>query len=145
MIGYGILLVASTAIISYLGSSNDNFNWYKKAPLTPPNWVFGVIWPILWILLAIGIELFFNNAKTKALFATILIINLIFVASWTWAFSYMRNLELSSMIIMISAISSIMLCIVCWYIYKPTLYFILPYTLWLCFATYLNLYSALNN
>ena len=38
--------------------------WYqklKKAPWTPPNYVFGVVWTILYLLMAISAYLIFIN------------------------------------------------------------------------------------
>ena len=41
-------------------------NWYRKlnrSPLSPPDWVFGVVWPILYCLMTISLLLVWSNKK----------------------------------------------------------------------------------
>ena len=45
-------------------------NWYKnlnKSKLTPPSWVFGVVWPILYILLSVFFILLLKDEKCKGM------------------------------------------------------------------------------
>jgi len=48
----------------------ENRDWYNninKSPLTPPNWVFGTVWPILYVLLGISFLKISNNENCKGL------------------------------------------------------------------------------
>ena len=47
---------------------NIDKNWYvnlNKSRLTPPSWIFSLIWPILYILLLISFILIFIDCKFK--------------------------------------------------------------------------------
>ena len=69
-----------------------NKNWYKnikKSPLTPPDYTFGIVWPILYMLILISFIVFVSSDIPKEkkyipllLFFIQLIANLI----WTTLF-----------------------------------------------------------
>lgn len=71
-------------IVGGLASSNAaNDLWYQelnKSSLNPPGFVFGIVWPILYLLMSISA--FRTFANTKNLF----LIQLIFNALWSWLF-----------------------------------------------------------
>ena len=56
---YGAILLATIAV-AYLGaqiSTGSDDAWYSslnKTPLTPPDWMFALVWPLLYILMAAG-------------------------------------------------------------------------------------------
>ena len=70
--------------IGGLASSNTADDvWYQtliKSPLNPPGYVFGIVWPILYLLMSISAFRTFN--ETKNLF----LIQLLFNALWSWLF-----------------------------------------------------------
>ena len=44
-------------------------SWYEslsKPPLTPPNWVFGVVWPVLYILIAISLTWWWQTRSNRS-------------------------------------------------------------------------------
>lgn len=61
-------IVAATSIVAALGglvSGGGEDEWYralKKAPGTPPDFVFAVVWPLLYSLMTIGAVLAWNAA-----------------------------------------------------------------------------------
>ena len=66
-------------------------NWYKTlntAPWSPPNYVFGIIWPILYILMTISVLIVFFNKKCYPYCAplTFFFLQLILNLSWTTVF-----------------------------------------------------------
>jgi len=71
--------------------------WYEtlnKAPWTPPNYVFGIIWPILYLLMFISFTLVFFNKKCKGGCRPILffLIQLVLNLSWTTVFFTMKQI-----------------------------------------------------
>lgn len=122
-------------------------NWYdsiNKSPLTPPSWVFGVVWPFLYFTLAIAFFLILR-IKNNTYILTLFIIQMLFNFSWSPVFFNQQNPQLALFIVY----SMILLTLTIFYLlYKNNKLIILimiPYFIWISFASYLNLYIVLNN
>jgi translocator protein len=124
--------------------------WYEtlnKAPCTPPNYVFGIIWPILYLLMFISFTLVFFNKKCKGGCRPILffLIQLVLNLSWTTVFFTMKQIVAG--LVVITAI----ICIAGYTAYKfysidkTAGLLLVPYLLWLCVAFSLNAYIMFNN
>tara|TARA_Y200000002_G_scaffold376901_1_gene381509 strand:+ start:217 stop:648 length:432 start_codon:yes stop_codon:yes gene_type:complete len=130
------LLVILTSIIGSLANLNINSDgWYEeliKSPLNPPSYVFGIVWPILYVIMA------FVSFRVADKIALIFIIQLIFNAAWSWLFFYFHFpvVALIDIAILIYLNQKILLIInkesrILFYLY-------LPYLIWLFFAAFLN-------
>jgi benzodiazapine receptor len=128
--------------ITYLFINNINMNlWYKnlnKSPLSPPDYVFSLVWLILYVLIIISFILNINNKNALIFFILQLFFNLI----WTYIFFNLKNPELSLLDLLLVIIFSILYFI---NINQTGKYLIIPYILWLLFAFYLNLYVVIYN
>ena len=117
--------------------------WYeslKRPPLTPPNWIFSPVWAALYISIAISFWLYYRTPdKTKVRSTTVLIIaHMAANLSWTFLFFKLHSplaafadiifLDLS-LIIMIRRIGRAN---------RTAGLLLVPYLLWILFATYLN-------
>ena len=129
-------LLASSANIVV----GDN-SWYQsieKSSLTPAPYVFGIVWPILY--LSMGVVSYYKSSKIYYLYIFQLLLN----GSWSWLFFYF-NLPLIALIdiyllIVINCLIQQKL------ITNKVLFFIyLPYLLWILYASYLNLIIVLLN
>ena len=124
--------------------------WYKtlkKAPWSPPNFIFGIVWPILYTLMAISAGIVWSNKKCYPYCSpiTFFIIQLAFNLIWTTIFFKWQMPKLAFL-------DMILIMIVTFHTYKQFLpisktagYLLIPYMLWLCVAFSLNLYIILNN
>ena len=130
------LLVILTSIIGSLANIYINSDgWYEeliKSPFNPPSYVFGIIWPILYVIMA------FVSFRVADKIALIFIIQLIFNAAWSWLFFYFHFplVALIDIAILIYLNQRILLIInkesrILFYLY-------LPYLIWLSFAAFLN-------
>ena len=120
-----------------------NREWYQNLPrskLSPPNWVFGVVWPILYLLMTISVILVWKNPKCfpfcppLVYFGLQLVLNL----SWTTLFFkyHLVGWSLLSLIIMVLITS---VTIVKFYpISRLAAGLLVPYLVWLIFASYLT-------
>ena len=124
--------------------------WYKnlnKSRLTPPSWVFGVVWPILYILMTISFLIVQNNKKCYPFCNQLVyfIIQLGFNLIWTTLFFKMKR----PLWALIDLILTMIFTFITYYqfntISKLGSYFLLPYMIWITFAFYLNLYIVMNN
>lgn len=126
--------------------------WYatlNKPIFSPPNWVFGPVWTILYILMGISLYLVWSKKnpstslriKVPAVFWIQLVLN----ASWSIIFFGMRNSTLA-LVDIIALWIAIVLTIKTFYpISKTAAYLLIPYLLWVSFATILNLMIVLLN
>lgn len=130
------LLVILTSVISSLANVYINSDdWYAnlvKSPLNPPSFVFGIVWPILYAIMALVSFKMAN--KISNLFIAQLIAN----AAWSWMFFYFHApvIALVDIIVLIYLNQKILKILkgestVLFYLY-------LPYLIWLSFAAFLN-------
>ncbi len=138
-----ISLVLITLIVGSIASSNAGTDsWYQgllKSELNPPGYVFGIVWPILY--LCMGIIVWKTYEKIWKLFYIQLFLN----AIWSWLF-FSFHLPLISLIdiwLLIFINIKILFMIIKQDRLAAFLY--TPYILWLFFASYLNLFIVLNN
>lgn len=123
-------------IASFIGY---NMSWYDtliRPSLTPPGWVFPVVWTVLYLMIGLsGYIAFINKANFFAL--AIFGIQLIFNGLFSVAFFVMRNLNLSFYITVLLAFMVLLNIISFYFINKTSAYLLIPYFCWCCFASYL--------
>ena len=130
------LLVILTSVIGSLANVYINSDdWYAnlvKSPLNPPSFVFGIVWPILYAIMA------FVSFKMADKISNLFIAQLIANAAWSWMFFYfhaplMALVDISVLIYLNQKILKILKgeSTVLFYLY-------LPYLIWLSFAAFLN-------
>ena len=117
--------------------------WYAeltRPPLTPPNWLFGPAWTILYILIAISIILYYKSPGKEQVLLTsgILIVHLIVNFSWTPLFFGMQNPLLALLDILVLDITLVLLIYLFWQASTIAAMLLIPYLCWVSFATYLN-------
>ena len=145
---FSILLAFTVGGLSALATAN-NMNIYDKInppPLSPPGWLFPVVWSILYVLMGVSAAIIFTSdsaQKDDALF--FYAISLVLNFSWSIFFFNMQSFIIS-FIILVALWLSILITIIKYYkINKPAAWLQLPYLLWVTFAGYLNLAIAILN
>ena len=130
------LLVILTSIIGSLANTYiSSDTWYSeliKSPLNPPSYIFGIVWPILYLMMAIV------SFRVGDKFSSIFILQLILNAAWSWIFFFFQApvIALIDIVILIYLNQKILKII---QIHSGALFFVyLPYLLWLIFAAFLN-------
>ncbi len=130
------ILVVLTSLIGSLANvfiSSDS--WYFdliKSPLNPPSYIFGIVWPILYLMMA------YVSFRSADLIWKLFIPQLILNAAWSWIFFYFHApwlalLNISALIFLNQKILGVLQR-------ESRLLFwlYLPYLLWLSFAAFLN-------
>ena len=135
------------AIGSWLMNNGPLSNWYtnlNQAPWTPPGFVFGIAWTLIMICFSIYLGKLFtedNTRKNRSIFLIQFVLNV----SWNFIF-FNQHLVLFALINILLLTSLIFV-----YFFKRSSavnnykYLLLPYMLWLCIATSLNLYILVHN
>lgn len=148
---YSFLLVFTTAVITkYLVNTGlvPFYDLLDKPAATPPHHYFRYIWNAIYVLLFIGFYIALTAKKSieqaydvHALF----IMSLFLQVLWTYSFFYLQQLGLSVAVIIILDIVSALLMHTLLMISLSAFLLILPYFLWLMFATYLNVFIVFLN
>ena len=137
------IYVILALIVGGLASSNTADDlWYQqlaKSSLNPPGYVFGIVWPILYLLMSISAFRTFN--ETKKLFLT----QLLFNALWSWLFFTFHMPLIALVNIWVLIYLNIKLNLKMFYQDKLSGLLFIPYVIWLFFASYLNLFIVINN
>lgn len=137
-----LLLTLLTGSVSGLLTANEIRNWYStlhKPAFNPPNWVFGPVWTILYLLM--GISLFMilqTNIKLKH--NAIILFSAQLVLNFFWSIIFF-NLHLigAAFIEILILWACILLMVVQFYkIRKAAALLQLPYLAWVSFASLLN-------
>lgn len=143
-----IINFGGLAIGSFLMNNGPISDWYSnlnKAPWTPPGWVFGVAWTAIMICFSIYLAKIFTSEKNKKNILIAFLVQFILNVSWNFLF-------FNQHLVFVALIGIVLLTSLLFYFYfilsknigKYKL-LLLPYMIWLCIATSLNLYVFLNN
>ena len=136
-----IPLVAGT--LSGLANVNSINNWYStlnKPSFNPPNYLFGPVWTVLYILMGISLYLIVQTTKSDLRTTALLIfgVQLLLNFSWSFAFFYFQS-PIMALVIIIAMLIGIVLMILYFFKLSHTAaYLQIPYSLWVSFATVLN-------
>lgn len=134
-------------MIGFLGSyatRNSVTTWYAKLSrpyFTPPDWTFGVVWPILYVMMGISAFLIWNKGLDKREVKLALVIfglQLILNGLWTSIFFGLHLIGLALVEIVIMWAAILLTIFVFWRVSKTAALLLLPYILWVSFAIILN-------
>lgn len=139
-----IIVCELVGIIGSIFTSNAISEWYvylNKPSFSPPNWLFGPVWTTLYFLMGVSFYLIFikgwhkkNIQQACYLFITQLALNFI----WTPVFFGLRSPFLGFIVIIALWLAIIMTMKKFYSISKPAFYLLIPYLLWVSFASVLN-------
>ncbi|WP_323787876.1 TspO/MBR family protein [Psychroserpens sp.] len=126
------------------GPQNDWYLQLEKAPWTPDGWVFGVAWTTIMICFSVYMKFLYVKGFTRKV-QILFIIQFILNVSWNLLFFNQKLIDLALLNITLLTIIVIALLITYFKSLKAKSILIMPYVIWLCIATSLNLYIALYN
>jgi len=137
-----LILVGISLIGSLFTSSNVNTDWYDsvKSSITPPDFVFPIVWTILYLLIAIALYFVWisANKKQKKLVVLIFGANFIFNILWSYLFFTLQNPVIALVDLIFIWLSILMMIQLSWKINRKAGYLLIPYFLWVSFAGLLN-------
>ena len=144
-------LIASIILVWVVGVSGSLFtassvnSWYSyivKPSFTPPSWLIGPVWTILYIMIGVSLFLVWTtkaSKKVKKKAYWIFGVQIVLNAMWSVAFFGAQNPGLAFIVIALLWISIILNIIEFYKIKKSAGYLLVPYFLWVSFASVLNL------
>jgi translocator protein len=140
-----LILPQMAGIIGSLFTIRSIPTWYAaldKPSFNPPSWIFGPAWITLYILMGISFYLIWikSDLPNFGLLSSVFILQLALNAFWSIIFFGLKS-PLYAFIEIIALWVSILICIILFYkVSKMSAYLLIPYLLWVSFASILNFY-----
>ena len=128
----------------FIGSVDGWYTTLSKAALTPPSWLFGPVWAILYALIGSAAYLVWRQ-KSDGNVLRLYWIQLAANTVWTPLFFGLQNPELALIDIAILFVLIVLTIVAFGRIHKLAGILLIPYLLWVGFATYLNVMVVLLN
>lgn len=132
-------------LIGFLGSfftSSSISTWYPtlvKPSFNPPNWLFGPVWTLLYMLMGVSFYLIWSSKSKKKEQAMVFFgIQLLLNFFWSIIFFGLQSMFFAFVEILILWML-IMITIFAFYkISRKAAYLLIPYLIWVSFAAVLN-------
>lgn len=126
-----------------------NSQWYNnltKPIFAPPDSIFTPAWVFLYLTVFTSLALYIlKPADGKKSGYVYFVVQLGLNFAWSPAFFMMQNMALGLLIIIFMAIFTILTIREFYKVSKTSAFLLIPYLLWIIFATYLNIgYLVLN-
>jgi benzodiazapine receptor len=153
-----LVFLAASAVVAGLGglATGSNVNgWYAtadKAPWSPPNWVFGPVWAVLYTAMAVAAWLVWRrraegSRAALTAYGVQLVLNLFWTPVFFGLYPVMGTPALWIGFLVIAALAVAVAVTVLRFgpISRTAGLLMLPYLSWIVFASSLNLWAALHN
>lgn len=142
-------LIASFLIPLTLGAIAGRFTsqsvagWYimlTRPSFSPPNWIFGPVWTVLYILMGISLFLVWKEDPGRQRNVALIVFMVQLLLNFAWSFIFFQQKMIGwAFIDIIFLWLSIALMLSVFYKVRPlAAYLNIPYLLWVSFATVLN-------
>jgi tryptophan-rich sensory protein len=137
-----ILLPQLTGGLGALVTISSVGSWYQtinKPSFTPPSWLFGPAWTTLYLLMGIAMFLIWKSDHSQKKTALWLFgIQLFLNGIWSPAFFGLES-PILGLVVIVPLWVMILVCIKVFFpINKTAAYLMIPYLMWVSFATALN-------
>lgn len=146
-----ILVSFAAGAIGSLATTANIPTWYadlEKPFFSPPNWVFGPVWSLLYLLMGISLYLVWTAKGEKVLKQKAYIaygVQLALNTLWSLVFFGLHAPWAGVVIIVLMIVAIVATMKSFWPLSKTATYLLVPYLAWVSFATLLNISIALLN
>ena len=143
-----LLTLAVGGLSGFLTSMGmDSFDALTKPPLTPPSFLFPIVWTVLFILMGVGAARIFMTDPTAARNRALIVYVVQLAVNFLWSIIFF-NLQAYGFaffwLILLWVLILTMIYLFC-KVDKPAALIQIPYAIWVTFAGYLNLMIWLLN
>jgi benzodiazapine receptor len=145
---FSSLLFASFFLSAITNTQSEWFTLLDKPSFYPPSYLFSPVWIFIYALISISFSILWNISKNndKALeVITLFIVNLILNISWTLMFFGTQNEVIGYTVIVFVWGTLLLLILKLQKFSRLATYLLIPYVIWVTFASYLNYTIVLFN
>jgi len=142
-----IINFGALGIGSLLMADGPQGNWYQgleKAPWTPDGWVFGAAWTTIMICFSAYMAFLYIKRPTKKVLQ-LFVVQFVLNINWNLMFFNQKLVVIALINIVLLTLIVAAFLFTYYKDLKGKSVLILPYLIWLCIATSLNLYIAVYN
>ncbi len=138
-----IILCLGIGFLGGFATASSVNEWYvmlNKPIFNPPNYLFGPVWTILYILMGVSVGMIWHNGNSSAhrIAIGIFIIQLMLNFLWSFLFFYFQQPFIAFIEIVVLWVMIILTIKHFYSIKKMAAYLLLPYLAWVSFASVLN-------
>ena len=136
-----LAITFSASLIGGLATITFKEPWYSllnKPSFNPPDWIFGPVWTILYLLMTISVWKYWHSKSREMNTVYIYFIHLAFNATWSIVFFVFHKMLLALLVLIVLIVFIINLIISFRRVTMISAYLMIPYLLWCCFALILN-------
>lgn len=146
MSGWGPYIVAGliALVVELIGGWLTELGaWYanlRKPSWQPPGWLFGPVWTILFVMIAISAALAWEQSPPQARPALLVLfgVNAVLNIAWSGLFFRARRPDLAFAEVIVFWLSIASLILAIWPHSQTAALLLIPYLIWVAFAAYLN-------
>ncbi|MFZ2664067.1 MAG: TspO/MBR family protein [Patescibacteria group bacterium] len=148
---YNLLKVSTVSLIGGMVTTPAIKSWYasiNKPTFNPPSWVFSPVWTALFLMMAVSAYMINMKAQNKELLSkAISAYNLQLFLNLLWSILFFGLKSPTAALVEIAILWCAILYTILRFkeIYKLSAVLLVPYLLWVTFATVLNFYIFLLN
>ncbi len=143
ILNFGALAIGG--LFTGAGVASDWYYSLEKAPWSPPGWVFGLAWTTIMICYSFYMAILYKRTSSRKKIFALYSIQLLLNIAWNPLFFFFQNALIALVVILSLTV------IIAYFLFRNqdlmrwSKLLILPYFIWLCIATSLNLYIVLYN
>jgi tryptophan-rich sensory protein len=143
-IAISVAVCLTIGFLSSFATQSSVNDWYlelNKPSFNPPNWIFAPVWTVLYIMMGVAAGIVWAKGFYHIWVKTALYhfgIQLLFNALWSIIFFGFKNPFAALLIILTLLV--LLIFTIKWFkvVSRTAAYLLIPYLLWVCFATALN-------
>jgi tryptophan-rich sensory protein len=128
-------LIGGLAVINY---KEPWYSLLNKPTFNPPDWVFGPVWTILYLMMTFSIWLFWHSKSREKNTVYVYLTHLVINTTWSIVFFVFHNMVLALLVLIILIVLIINLILRFKRVKMLSAYLMIPYLLWCSFALILN-------
>ncbi|MFC7081223.1 TspO/MBR family protein [Halorussus caseinilyticus] len=138
-----VLLCELAGIVPSILTADEVATWYPtlaKPAFTPPSWVFGPVWTTLYLLMGVALYLVWQSdrGRLRRVALGVFGVQLVLNAAWTMVF-FGAQAILGGLVVILALLATILATMAAFArIDRRAVALLVPYLLWVGFATALN-------
>ncbi len=132
-----LLVVGGGLLIGFLTAPGPWYEALAKPSFNPPNWLFGPVWTILYVLIAIAGWRLWQRERSGAamkLWWLQLVLNFL----WSPVFFGLEQIGLALLVILALLATILAFLAAAWNLDRVSAWLFVPYAAWVAFASLLN-------
>lgn len=134
-----LVTVAATAFIAGRFRPGAWYAALAKPPWTPPGWLFAPVWFLLYLSIAVAGWLVWRAVRPVAVLPLALwVAQLVLNAAWSWLFFGLHRPEAALADIIVLLVLILAFTVAAYRVSRVAAWLVVPYALWVLFATVLN-------